>query len=133
MSELHSLVDFGICIVLWLVQLVIYPSFLRIDESQLLLWHKAYTFRVSFVIMPLMLTQLAMAVAAVATPAGTWKDGLVLALVLLCWLLTFLISVPLHQKIDQGDAGAVYRQRLIWTNWPRTFLWTLIFLLGVSS
>ena len=50
--EIHSLVDFGMCVVLWLVQLVIYPSFLRVDSNDFLAWHKAYTSRVSFVILP---------------------------------------------------------------------------------
>ena len=129
-QELHTLVDFGMCIVLWLVQLIIYPSFLRIADSQLQAWHKAYTFRVSFVIMPLMLAQLGLSVRAVFMEAG-WLDWLVLGLVLLCWGLTFYISVPLHQKIDQGDGSTAIRQRLIRTNWPRTMVWTAIFLIGI--
>ena len=64
-TELHSLVDFGMCVVLWLVQLVIYPSFLRVKTSDLLAWHKAYTFRVSFVILPLMFGQLVLAILSV--------------------------------------------------------------------
>lgn len=131
MPELHSLIDFGMCVTLWLVQLVIYPSFLRIEDSQLIRWHKTYTFRVSFVIMPLMLAQLALAVAAVFADPAQRLDWLILGLVLLCWLLTFFVSVPLHRKIDEGDPTQAFRKRLIQTNWPRTVLWTVIFLLGL--
>ena len=129
-SEIHSLVDFGMCVVLWLVQLVIYPSFLRIEPSELPAWHKAYTFRVSFVILPLMLGQLMLAIL------GLWGDPSILewvafAFVLVCWILTFFVSVPLHRKIEQNDTTKEIRQKLITTNWPRTILWSLIFGLGV--
>lgn len=130
LSEIHSLIDFGMLIVLWLVQLVIYPSFLRIEAGQLLSWHQTYTFRVSFVIMPLMLTQLALAAAAAFGESAGWLDGFILALVLLCWGLTFFISVPLHKKIDGGDLSEATRTALIRTNWPRTLIWSAIFCLG---
>ena len=129
-TELHSLVDFGMCVVLWLVQLVIYPSFLRVEPSELIAWHKAYTFRVSFVILPLMLGQLVIAILSV------WEDPSILewiafAFVLVCWILTFFVSVPLHRKIEQNDITRETRQNLITTNWPRTILWSVIFGLGL--
>jgi len=131
LNEIQSLVDFGLCIVLWLVQLVIYPSFLRVAESELVAWHRTYTFRVSFVIMPLMLSQLGLAFVAVIRASAEWWDALVLALVLFCWALTFFIAVPLHNKMEKGDLSKATRLRLIHANWPRTFLWTAIFLIGL--
>ena len=129
-TELHSLVNFGMCVVLWLVQLVIYPSFLRVEPSELIAWHKAYTFRVSFVILPLMLGQLVIAILSV------WEDPSILewvafTFVLVCWILTFFVSVPLHRKIEQNDTTRETRQKLIATNWPRTILWSVIFGLGL--
>ena len=128
--ELHSLFDFGICVVLWLVQLVIYPSFLRVEPSKLIAWHKAYTFRVSFVIVPLMFGQLVLAIL------NLWEDPSMLdwiafAFVLVCWILTFIVSVPLHRKIEQNDITKETRQKLLTTNWPRTILWSLVFGLGL--
>ncbi|NBB79983.1 MAG: hypothetical protein GVY36_11155 [Verrucomicrobia bacterium] len=131
LSDIQTVIDFGIVVLLWLVQIVIYPSFLRVEASQLAGWHQTYTFRVSFVIMPLLLTQLALAVAAVLSEATSWLDGLVLTLVLICWGLTFFVSVPLHRRIDAGDLDPSTRQALIRTNWPRTILWTAIFCLGL--
>ena len=129
-SEIHSLVDFGMCVVLWLVQLVIYPSFLRVKTSELLSWHKAYTFRVSFVILPLMFGQLVLAILSVMKDSSI-LEWLAVAFVLVCWILTFFVSVPLHRKIEQNDITKETLQRLIITNWPRTILWSLIFGLGV--
>lgn len=130
LHELHSLVDFGMCVVLWLVQLVIYPSFLKIEQSQLVACHKVYTFRVSFVIMPLMFGQLALASWSVTGDASI-REWIAFAFVLVCWVLTFLVSVPLHRKIDQGDVSEATRQKLIQTNWPRTILWSQVFILGL--
>ena len=129
-SEIHSLVDFGMCVVLWLVQLVIYPSFLRVNSSDLLAWHKAYTFRVSFVILPLMFGQLVLAILSV-TEGPSILEWLAFVFVLVCWTLTFFVSVPLHRKIEQNDITRETRQKLIITNWPRTILWSAIFGLGL--
>ena len=128
--ELHSLVDFGMCVVLWLVQLVIYPSFLRVKTSDLLAWHKAYTFRVSFVILPLMFGQLVLAILSVIEDSSI-LEWFAFAFVLVCWILTFFVSVPLHRKIEQNDITLETRQKLIMTNWPRTILWSVIFGLGL--
>ena len=128
--EIHSLVDFGMCVVLWLVQLVIYPSFLRVKTSELLAWHKAYTFRVSFVILPLMFGQLVLSILSVVEGASI-LEWTAFALVLICWILTFFVSVPLHRQIEQNDTTKETRQKLIATNWPRTILWSVIFGLGL--
>jgi DMSO reductase anchor subunit len=128
--ELHSLVDFGMCVVLWLVQLVIYPSFLRVEPSELVAWHKVYTFRFSFVILPLMLGQLALAILTVLDDPSI-LEWLAFALVIVCWILTFFVSVPLHRKIEQNDSTREIRQKLITTNWPRTILWSIVFGLGL--
>ena len=118
------------CVVLWLVQLVIYPSFLRFESSELIAWHKAYTFRVSFVILPLMFGQLALSILSVVGDPSI-LEWTAFAFVLVCWILTFFVSVPLHRKIEQNDTTRETRQKLISTNWPRTILWSVIFGLGL--
>lgn len=129
-EQIHLLVDFGMCVVLWLVQLVIYPSFLHLKETDLVEWHQRYTLRVSFVIMPLMLAQLGLSAYA----AVVHFDPLtvcVLLLVVISWLLTFFVSVPLHNKIASGVLDTAVRRKLIQTNWPRVFVWSLVFVLGL--
>ena len=128
--EIHSLVDFGMCVVLWLVQLVIYPSFLRVEPSELIAWHKAYTFRVSFIILPLMFGQLVFTILSVLEGPSI-LEWVAFAFVLVCWSLTFFVSLPLHRKIEQNDTTKETRQKLIATNWPRTILWSVIFGLGL--
>ncbi len=62
---------------------------------------------------------------------SSWPTFLILALVLSTWLVTFLISVPLHRAIDQQADSMLAREKLIQTNWIRTITWTSILILSV--
>jgi hypothetical protein len=53
-----------------------------------------------------------------------------LAMVLLAWGVTFKFSVPLHRRITTGQDPVAAAQLLVRTNWPRTILWTAVFLTG---
>ncbi len=132
LSELRTLIDFGMVVVLWLVQLIIYPSFLRCELIALVDWHRSYTARVAWVIIPLMFTQLPL-VAWITWQQGGGYNYAALGALVVCWLLTFGVSVPLHRRIDRGDTSASTVERLIQTNWPRTFLWTLAFVFGLLA
>lgn len=132
LEQLQIVSDFGMCVVLWLVQLIIYPSFQRIAPERVLAWHARYTFRVSFIIMPLMLVQLGLSVWFFWL-APNWIHGLHLALVLVAWGLTFFVSVPLHDRISQGESDAAVFKALVDTNWPRTVLWTCLSVVSLGS
>lgn len=119
-------------VILWLVQLVIYPSFLTCDLSKLVEWHRAYTRRVGWLIIPIMFTQLPL-LAWLCFKLPSWTNLAALMCVLACWGLTFGVSVPLHHKMDRGDTSSKTVLRLIQTNWPRTMLWTAAFVLGLMS
>ena len=129
LNELRQLIDFGLVVLLWLVQWIIYPSFLRVAPERLVKWHAQYTQRMGYIVMPLMFGQLGLSVLAVWQVGGGlgWLD---LLLVLSCWGLTFGFSVPLHQQIAAGESHPKVLQRLVLTNWPRTLVWTLVFALG---
>ena len=123
------LLDFGMVVLLWLVQLVIYPSFLKIRADALQDWHRTYTTRAGFIIIPMLFGQLGIWIyRCVQTPS--LATGLGLALVSACWILTFFVTVPLHQKIEQGEGSEAVLQKLVHTNWPRTFCWSAVFVIG---
>ena len=114
--------------VIWTVQLVIYPLFATFKSNEALVeFHTHYTPKISYVVIPLMFSELGMALAHVVLDFH-WRPVVGLALVLGNWLSTFFISVPLHQKIaDSGDFSVTHKsaQLLTPTNWPRTILWSL--------
>lgn len=39
------------------------------------------------------------------------------------WGLTFLVSVPIHNRLAAGQQPRLVAQ-LVMTNWPRTLIWT---------
>jgi len=56
------LLDFGLCILIWMVQLIVYPSFLFFSDNNLFTWHKTYTKAIALIVMPLMLGQLSIVI-----------------------------------------------------------------------
>lgn len=106
LNEIRTLVDFGMVVVLWLVQLVIYPSFLQCEPARLIQWHQTYTSRVSWVIIPLMFTQLPL-VAWMAWQAPSVGHVLAFAAVLGCWGLTFAVAVPCTAESTPVIAGSL--------------------------
>ncbi len=125
-------VDFGLVVLLWLVQLVIYPSFLKIQPDELVVWHRSYTFRASFIIIPLMFTQMVTWLFLVFSKT-TGLELLGLGLVVTSWILTFFVSVPLHKKIERGEGSPEVLSALVTTNWYRTICWTAVFIVGLIA
>lgn len=125
LNELRQPIDFGLVVLLWLVQCIIYPSFLQVTPDRLIDWHATYTRRMGYIVAPMMFAQLGLSVL------GVWQTGAALAwldliLVLCCWGLTFGLSVPLHNRIAAGKSDPLILRRLVLTNWPRTLLWTFL-------
>jgi hypothetical protein len=124
--------DAGLLVLIWLVQLVIYPGFAYYIPSNLKKWHSIYTGKVTIVVLPLMLSQLILSCWLVIMQ--NWDLILTISaiLVIFTWLSTFMIFVPLHQKIDQSTQdSSEYTRQLVNKNWLRTILWTTIFLLSL--
>jgi len=127
---LRLLLDFGLVVLIWIIQLVVYPSFNYYGREQLLEWHEKYTTRITFVVMPLMLGQLVVAGIQLWISPSWYTIGS-MGIIVLLWLSTFLQFVPLHGRISDGDFTEATLVELVRKNWVRTFLWTLLFLLGV--
>ena len=130
--ECLRILDFGALIILWLVQLVIYPSFLQLAPQKLSTWHQCYTFRVSFILVPLLSIQLLGWILTVLKSPNL-PNLIGFSALVSCWGLTFFISVPIHRKIGEGITDRTLIEKLIQTNWIRTVLWSLVFLIGVFS
>jgi hypothetical protein len=119
------LIDFGLFILIWLVQLIIYPSFRYSDPAQFQPWHNAYTGWISLFVVPLMFGQLAI-YGFHAFARGTAWDYLALGLVLSVWVVTFAWSVPCHDLLHRQGFDRQVIDRLVLSNWPRTMVWTIL-------
>ncbi len=122
--------DTGVLVLIWLVQLVIYPSLERYSEPNLKSWHPNYTRRVTFVVLPLMFTQLGLSVYQVLI-VSTVMDFAHLFFVLVAWVITFFKAVPLHQSLDLSVESVRIAQQLTRTNIGRTIAWSAAWLVSL--
>lgn len=129
---LRLLVDFGLVVLILLVQLIIYPSFTQMSADDLKKWHPIYTVRVTAVVLPLMIGQL-LIVLMQTWNYFSYSNFASMAIVIALWLLTFLQAVPLHQKIDRDKDPVSAAKELVQVNRLRTFLWMVVFVLGYNS
>lgn len=127
-----QLVDFGLLVFIWTIQLVVYPSFRYFPAASLMKWHEAYTGAVSIIVMPLMITQVFLHGWRTLENA-TLVNWLTLTLVISTWLITFAVFIPLHNKISFNQELVQSFENLISYNWIRTGLWSMIFLVGILT
>ena len=116
------LVDLVFVYIIWIVQLIIYPSFKFTSAELFKKWHDKYCFRVSFFVLPLMITQLLVGIINLKSD-GDWFN---FSIVSLTWISTFLISAPIHSKLKKFGKSDNALDQLIKTNWIRVALWTTL-------
>lgn len=124
-----TVIDFGLVVLIWLVQAVVYPSFREIDDGGFRAWHRSYSRRVALIVVPLMLGQaalhgirLALAPRPLAVAAA--------ACVAVAWVATFGAAVPLHRELAASGQSESAIRSLLRVNWWRTAAWSLTFLLS---
>ena len=123
---IHAGVTLAMTGLIWFVQIVHYPLFDRVGAAQFVEYERVHQMRTTWVVAPLMLTELTTAAAlAVWRPdtVSAWGVWVGLALVALLWALTALVQVPAHRALGSGFDPAVHR-RLARSNWWRTVFWT---------
>jgi hypothetical protein len=120
----HAAICLALAVLLWAVQLIIYPAFRSIDPARFQRWHYAYTGQITLLVAPLILLQTGGTLLRrvfLAESSPLWITEC--ALTALAWLVTGCLSVPLHRQLQQGrDERAI--ERLIHTNWLRTLAWS---------
>lgn len=126
---LRVIADSGLLILTWLVQLVIYPSFLYFSKEDFLIWHKPYTSRMTIVVMPLMLLQIGVACWQLYFFRETF-DILYFLLVISTWAITFIKAIPLHAALEKDPERATIQELIKVHTW-RTMMWSLVFIVGI--
>lgn len=119
---------------IWLIQLVHYPSFRFVNPKRFSEFHEFHSRRITWIVLPIMALELTTAICLVyKSPTMLWT--LNLAGVVLIWLATAFLSVPSHARLGrEGTANEM--ARLVRTNWIRTLIWsartTVLFALVVE-
>ena len=115
--------------VIWVIQLVHYPSFHFVELKQYNTFQRFHMSRISYVVIPAMLAELFTLILILISMDQI--DTLVLAsaiLLIFIWLMTAVFFSGVHQKLTLGYDQTVV-DKLIKLNWGRTLLWTLRLLL----
>lgn len=129
MEWIRLSVDSGLFVLIWLVQVIIYPSFRYIDRAELNYWHQQYTRKILYFVGPLLFVQTAViALQVLFDPLVYMVDGLLLGGI---WINTFFIAIPIHNAIDRGESLDKNILKLLRVNRWRAFLWTALLLLSV--
>jgi len=123
----QPMIDFGLLILIWLVQLIIYPSFRYCDSGQFQAWHYTYTGLISVFVVPLMFAQLGIYAWLAATRGQPW-DYSAVGIIGLVWVVTFVWSVPCHDTLQRHGYDRQVIDNLVLSNWPRTIAWTALWL-----
>lgn len=131
LSFVKLLFDFGLLVLIWMVQLIVYPSFTYMDKQRLIVWHSKYSKGISAIVIPLMLGQLVLSVMLLLREISLSRL-IDLLLLISVWAVTFIIFVPTHQAISTGNGNAVLLKKLVTKNWSRTVIWTTIFLFNLG-
>lgn len=120
--RVHGATAFAMLGVIWLVQLLVYPGFRRISPQEWAAHHREHSTRISFVVVPLMLSELC-AATLLALTEFSFATGAAAGCVAVAWISTFGIQVPLHGQLSRAhDRAAI--ERLVRSNWIRTAAWT---------
>lgn len=118
--------------VIWTIQLVHYPSFHFIDKLSFTNFHNFHERRISIIVMPLMILELISSVALYFNDMSNHTFLLNLIVVGLIWCSTFFIQVPIHNILSQKKDNTMI-EKLVNTNWIRTFLWSMRMLLIIDE
>lgn len=124
--------DFGLLILIWMVQLIVYPSFLYYEEQNLIKWHRKYVGLIGIIVAPIMFCQLA---ATLFEAYSVFSVLVVVKLLLITfvWTFTFAYFAPVHTRISQGMVSKPILEQLVKLNWYRTFGWTLVFIFSLIN
>lgn len=120
----NTFASFFLTGLIWTIQLVHYPSFRFVNKSNYLEFQHHHVHSIDKIVIPLMVVEI------VSSFGLFWFDGffslnaLGFYIVLLIWIATGLFSVPAHSKLEKGKNEEAIN-KLVSTNWIRTFLWTL--------
>ena len=109
--------------VIWLIQLVHYPSFRYVSRDQWSQAHQHHTKRISWIVAPMMIAEGICRLYWIYMELN-WVSLASSCLILAVWVSTFLIQVPHHQKLEK-TYSIEHIEGLVSTNWIRTIGWTL--------
>jgi hypothetical protein len=122
-----ALVNFWVLGQIWLAQVAVYPLFLRVGAAEYVAYHRFYAQRIPLpVIVPGFASFLLPVPLAFFGPAlPGWMHAANIGLGVAGLLITVVLEIPRHARLERDGKDAVVLAELIRYNWPRTACITL--------
>lgn len=115
--------------VIWVIQIVHYPSFHFIEKELYTAFQKFHMNKISIIVIPIMLAELITGMMLFLDKSAKSPFLIVSFVILvLIWLITGVFFSKAHNELMTGYQELVVNQ-LVVMNWIRTLLWTLRLLL----
>ena len=122
----HAVATLAMFGLIWMVQLVHYPLMAWVGRESFPAWHERHLRWMTWVVGPFMLAEVAAALCLLESPpagAPAWLPWAGIALVMVVWISTATLQVPMHRRLERGWDERAHRM-LVRTNWVRTAAWT---------
>jgi len=125
--SLHCASTLALLGLIWFVQVVHYPLFSLVGREHFVEYERLHQMRRTWVVAPLVsIEALAASLILVSnlTSAERTLAWFGWILLLLIWLSTAFLQVPLHRRLAAGYDSQT-ATRLVRSNWVRTIAWTV--------
>ena len=113
---------------IWFVQIVHYPIFLKVPVAAFKDFQAQHMNTTTQIVAMPMLLELLLSIGLLVSDypgKSTFTHYSVFVCVGCIWLVTFFVSVPIHNQLVFSGYNQALIKQLVATNWIRTFAWTL--------
>lgn len=107
---------------IWTIQIVHYPTFLKIENKEFKSFCIFHTKKISLIVIPLMFLELISGVVLLSSYTNNVFVFNFIGITII-WISTLFISMPLHRKLSV-ERNELVIKKLIKTNWIRTLTWS---------
>lgn len=125
LEQLHLITTSMMVAIIWMVQILHYPSFLFVDKKQYTEFQQFHMKKISYIIVPIMLLELFSGFGILFyIEKAQLSLYASLTLLVLIWVITGLFFTKYHTELSKKyNRNTILR--LIRFNWIRTVLWTI--------
>lgn len=122
----HAAATWAMVGFIWTIQLLVYPMMARVPGAAFVDYEQFHQRRVVAVLLPFAVTEVvasgALALVDTGVPTWLWLAGGTLLAAL--WVSTGAFYAPLHGRLATGFDADLH-ERLVRSNWLRTWAWTV--------
>ena len=115
-----ALIHLGSCLYLtgliWTVQIVHYPSFLYVGQDKFEAFNVFHQKAMTYIVAPVMILELLTGLLICFNDVSSIKNWFLFSLIILIWVSTFVLSVPIHSKLLSQGYDVYTIQQLGTTN-----------------